>query len=88
MKCHLTLNAVKIQKPFPTGETHLFLSEGAFAFGADILTVSHHHEVLCLSLLPVAGAGVWVQLVMLLDKVLPVAPSRLESQIQFSKLLE
>lgn len=60
--------------------TYLFLSEGAFAFSSDVLTVPHHHEVLISPLLLVAAASVWVQLGPLLDKFLPVCPSRLGNQ--------
>lgn len=63
---------------FLRGAAYLFVSEGAFAFCSDVLTLSHHHEVLCPPLLLVAGAGVWVQFGSLLHKVLPVAPSRLQ----------
>lgn len=62
----------------PRGAACLFVSEGAFAFSSDVLTLSHHHEVLRPPLLLVAGAGVWVQFGSLLHKFLPVAPSRLE----------
>lgn len=51
--------------------SHLFLSEGAFAFSSDVLTVPHHHEVLMPPLLLVAGAGVRVQLGMLLHELFP-----------------
>lgn len=40
--------------------TYLFLSEGAFAFSPDVLTVPHHHEVLISPLFLVAAASVWV----------------------------
>lgn len=59
---------------------YLFLSEGAFALGPHVLTVSHHHEVLCPPLLLVACAGVWVQLGSLPDKFLPVSSSCLENK--------
>lgn len=57
--------------------TCLFLSERAFAFSSDILTVSHHHEVLRPPLLLVAGASMWVQLGPLLDKLFSVCPTSL-----------
>ena len=59
--------------------TDLFVSEGAFAFSSDAVAVSHHHEVLRLPLLLVAGAGERVELLVLLMKVLPFGPSRLKS---------
>lgn len=74
IKCAL----VKIKSIFVTyiqEVTDLFLSEGAFAFSSDVLTVSHHHEVLRPSLLFVAGAGVWVQLGPFPDEVFPVGSS-------------
>lgn len=58
--------------------TYLFLSEGAFAFCSDVLTLSHHHKVLVPLLLLVAGAGMWVQLCALFDKFLSVRASRLQ----------
>lgn len=58
--------------------TCLFLSEGAFAFRSDVLTLPHHHEVLGPLLLLVAGAGVWIQLLPLFDELLPVRASRLQ----------
>ena len=58
--------------------TDLFLSERAFAFRSDVVTLPHHHEVLRPPLLFVAGAGVWVQFGPLLYKLLPVSPTRLE----------
>lgn len=39
---------------------HLFLSERAFAFSSDVLTVSHHHKVLLSLFLLVAGASMGV----------------------------
>lgn len=63
---------------FLRGAAYLFVSEGAFAFCSDVLTLSHHHEVLRPPLLLVAGAGMRVQFGSLLHKFLPVAPSRLE----------
>lgn len=65
-------------KFYQRGAAYLFVSEGAFAFSSDVLTLSHHHEVLRPPLLLVAGAGVWVQFGSLLHKFLPVTPSRLE----------
>lgn len=65
-------------KSMLTTVTCLFLSEGAFAFCSDVLTLSHHHEVLGPLLLLVAGAGVWVQLCTLFDKFLPICASRLQ----------
>lgn len=65
--------------PFSVSKsTCLFLSEGTFAFCSDILTVSHHHKILCLSFLLVAGACMGVQLGMLPNKLLFVCPSSLD----------
>lgn len=61
--------------------TYLLLSEGAFAFRPDVLTLSHHHEVFCPPLLLIAGAGVWVQLGPLFNEVFSVGPSRLQNQM-------
>lgn len=57
--------------------SYLFLPEGTFAFRSDIVTLSNHHKVLIPLLLLVAGAGVWVQLGPLLDKLLPIGATRL-----------
>lgn len=62
------------------GMADLLLSEGAFAFRPDVLTLSHHHEVLCPPLLLVASAGVWVQLGPLFNELFPVGSSRLQNQ--------
>lgn len=64
--------------------TYLFLPEGAFSFHSHILTVPHHHEVLVPPLLLVAGASVWIQFGPLLNKLLPISPTCLSPQFQFS----
>lgn len=58
----------------------MFVPKGAFALGADILTMPHHHEVLVSLFLLVASTGIWIQLASLFNELFSVCSPSLEER--------